>query len=188
MIQTPMNKLLRTTLLTLSVSTLALAQPTRTEVVKPTTPKDDAKANSADVPEAYAISGEFKRVIVMRFKYEADLLAGMEKMVKQHKIRNAVILSGVGSVRNYHIHSVSNRTFPSKNIYLKDATAPADIISINGYVIDGRLHPHMTLTTGEKAFGGHLEPGTNVFTFAIVTLGVFGDDVDLSRVDDKTYR
>ena len=33
-----------------------------------------------------------------------------------------------------------------------------------------------------------LEPGTNVFTFAIVTVGVFGDGVDLSRIDDKTYR
>ncbi len=167
---------------------LATAQVTKTELYKPTTPKDDAKANSPEVPDVYAISGEFKRVVVLRFKYEADLLAGMEKMVKQHKIKNAVILSGIGSVRNYHIHSVSNRTFPSKNTFFKDPTSPADIISINGYVIDGRLHPHMTLTTGEHAFGGHLEPGTNVFTFAIVTLGVFGDDVDLSKVDDKTYR
>jgi predicted DNA-binding protein with PD1-like motif len=83
---------------------------------------------------------------------------------------------------------VSNRNFPSKNVFLKDPTAPADIVSINGYVINGRLHPHMTLTTGEQAFGGHIEPGTTVFTFAIVTLGVFGDDVDLSRADDKTYR
>jgi len=166
----------------------AWSQVTRTEVVKPTTPQDDAKANSPAVPDAYAISGNFERVVVLRFKHQADLLAGMEKMVKEQKIKNAVILSGVGSVRNYHIHSVSNRTFPSKNIFIKDPTAPADIISINGYVIDGRLHPHMTLTTGEKAFGGHIEPGNNVFTFAIVTLGVFGDNVDLSRIDDKTYR
>jgi hypothetical protein len=33
-----------------------------------------------------------------------------------------------------------------------------------------------------------LEPGTNVFTFAIVTLGVLNEGVDLSRVDDKSYR
>jgi hypothetical protein len=46
----------------------------------------------------------------------------------------------------------------------------------------------MTLANPEKAFGGHLEPGTNVFTFAIVTVGVLNDGVDLSRVDDKTYR
>ena len=46
----------------------------------------------------------------------------------------------------------------------------------------------MTMTDADKAFGGHLEPETNVFTFAIVTLGVFGSDVDLGRVDDKTFR
>ena len=40
----------------------------------------------------------------------------------------------------------------------------------------------------ERAFGGHLEPGTNVFTFVAVTLGVLADGVDISRVDDKTYR
>ncbi len=167
---------------------LAPAQLKRTEIVKPTTPEDDAKANSASVPDAYAISGTFERVVVLRFKFQTDLLAGMEKMVKEQKIKNAVILSGVGSLRNYHVHSVSNRDFPSKNVFLKDPTAPADIISINGYVIDGRLHPHMTLTTGEKAFGGHIEPGNSVFTFAIVTLGVFADGVDLSRIDDKTFR
>lgn len=169
-------------------SAIAPAQVTRTEITKATTPHDDSKANSPDVPDVYAISGQFERVVVLRFKHQADLLAGMEQMVKQHKIKNAVILSGIGSVRNWHIHSVSNRTFPSKNIFIKNPTEPADIISINGYVIDGRLHPHMTLTTGEKAFGGHVEPGNAVFTFAIVTLGVFGDDVDLSKVDDKTYR
>ena len=174
------------------LSTLAAAglwaQTTRTEITKATTPEQDAKANSADVPDVYAISGNFERVVVLRFKYEADLLGGMEKMVKDHKIKNAVILSGIGSVRNYHIHSVNNRTFPSKNIFLKNPTEPADIISVNGYVINGRLHAHMTLTNGEKAFGGHVEPGNTVFTFAIVTLGVFGNNVDLEKVDDKTYR
>lgn len=170
------------------LSTLGWGQTTRTEIVKPTTPELDAKANSDEVPEVYALSGTFQRVVVLRFKYEADLLAGMEKIVKEQKIKNAVILSGIGSVRNYHIHSVSNRTFPSRNIFLKNPTEPADIISVNGYVINGRLHAHMTLTNGEKAFGGHVEPGNNVFTFAILTMGVFADDFDLSKVDDKTYR
>jgi predicted DNA-binding protein with PD1-like motif len=164
------------------------AQPTQTVVTKPTTPADDSKANSDKVPDAYAISGQFDRVLVLRFKYQTDLLAGIESMVKQHKIKNGVILAGIGSVRNYHIHSVSNRTFPSKNTYTKDPTAPADIVGMNGYIMNGTIHAHMTMTTADKAFGGHLEPGTNVFTFAIVTVGVFGDGVDLSHIDDKTYR
>ena len=169
-------------------ATLAAGEQTRTEVVKPTTPHDDSKPNSDRVPEVYAIAGQFERIVVLRFKYETDLLAGIEKMVREQKIRNAVILAGAGSVRNYHVHSVSNRTFPSKNIYVKDPTSPADIVSMNGYIINGRIHAHMTMTNENHAFGGHLEPGTNVFTFAIVTLGVFGDSVDLAKVDDKTYR
>ena len=182
-----MRRLLEAFLL-LAISGAVTAQQTRTEVTKPTTPADDSKPNSDKVPDVYAISGQFDRVLVLRFKYQADLLAGLESMVKQHKIRNAVILAGAGSVRSYHYHSVSNRTFPSKNIYVKDPTAPADLVSMNGYVVDGKIHAHITLTNEDKAFGGHLEAGTTVFTFAVVTLGVFRDGVDLSRVDDKTYR
>ncbi|MBI1355272.1 MAG: DUF296 domain-containing protein [Acidobacteria bacterium] len=175
-------------LLALSLVPALPAQLSRYELVKPTTPEADAAPNNPDVPEGYAVSGQFQRVVVFRFKYQTDLLAGIESLVAKEGIRNAVILSGIGSVRNYQIHSVSNREFPSKNVFLEDRGAPADIISVNGYVIDGRLHAHLTLTNGEKAFGGHLEPNTNVFTFAIITLGVFDDSVDLSRVDDKTYR
>jgi uncharacterized protein len=164
-------------------------QQTRREIVNAApTPSEDAKPNSENVPDVYAVPGRFERVLVLRFKYETDLLAGIEKMVKQEKIRNAVILAGAGSVTGYQVHQVSNRTFPSKNTFVKDPTAPADLIGMNGYIINGKIHAHMTLANPDKAFGGHLEPGTIVFTFAIVTVGVLDDGADLSRVDDKTYR
>jgi predicted DNA-binding protein with PD1-like motif len=166
----------------------ALAQQTRREVTNTTTPEQDSRPNSPSVPDVYALSGQFDRIVVLRFKYQTDLLAGLEKMVKEQKIRNAVILAGAGSLRGYHVHSVSNRTFPSKNIFVKDPTAPADLVSMNGYIIDGRTHAHVTLAFGDKAWGGHLEPGSEVFTFAIVTLGVFRDGIDLSKTDDKNYR
>lgn len=158
------------------------------EVVKATTPFDDSKPNSDQVPAAYAIEGKFDRVLIFRFKYQTDLLAGIEGLVKQHNIRNAVFLSAIGSVRGYHVHSVSNRTFPSKNMFVKNPQIPADIVSVNGYVIDGRVHAHLTMTNENGAFGGHLELGTEVFTFAVITVGVLNDGVDISKVDDKTYR
>jgi predicted DNA-binding protein with PD1-like motif len=172
----------------LAISSTAIAQQTRTEVSSPAMPTDDSRPNSNAVPDACAISGQFERVLVLRFKYQTDLLAGLENVAKEQNIRNAVILAGTGSVRNYHFHVVSNRTFPSRNIFVKDPTAPADLVSINGYVIDGRVHAHVTMADADEAFGGHLEPGTTVFTFAIVTVGVFEDGIDLGRIDDKTYR
>jgi predicted DNA-binding protein with PD1-like motif len=175
--------------LILAAAGVLASQETRREIVNSApAPADDAKPNSSKVPDVYAVAGKFDRILTLRFKFDVDLLAGIEKVVKQEKIRNAVFLSGAGSVRNYQVHQVSNRTFPSKNMFVKDPTAPADLISMNGYIIDGKIHAHMTLANPEKAFGGHLEPGTNVFTFAIVTLGVMNDGVDFSHLDDKTYR
>src|SRR5689334_20162586 len=180
--------------LKLAVSLLALAgsmaaEQSRVEKANPArNPMDDSKPNSDKVPDVYAINGQFQKVLVLRFKYDTDLLAGIEKMVKQNNIKNAVILAGAGSVRGYHVHQVSNRTLPSKNTFVKDPDAPADIISMNGYIINGQIHAHMTMATPDKAFGGHLEPGTNVFTFAIVTLGIMGDDTDFTHLDDKSYR
>jgi predicted DNA-binding protein with PD1-like motif len=173
----------------MTLAALATAQPQRREIVNPSpNPEDDRRPNNPQVPDVYALTGQFDRVLILRFKYDTDLLAGIEKMVGEQKIRNAVILSAAGSVRNYHVHQVSNRTLPSKNMFVKDANGPADLISMNGYVINGKVHAHMTLATPENAIGGHLEPGTNVFTFAIVTIGVLNEGVDLSRIDDKTYR
>lgn len=175
--------------LLLALASAATAQETRREIVKHApTPAQDAKPNSDQVPEVYAVSGRFERVLVLRFKYEADLLAGLEKMVEQEKVRNAVILSGIGSVKGYALHQVTNRTFPSRNMIVTNPTASADLIGMNGYILEGKVHAHLTLATPDRAFGGHLEPGTRVFTFAIVTLGVMADGADFRHMDDKTYR
>ncbi len=170
----------------LMLAFLLAAQETWREVTN--NAPDDKKSLSAQVPDVYAIRTQFERVVVLRFKFDTDLLAGLEKMVKQETIKNAVILSAFGSVRGYQVHQVSNRDFPSKNMFVKDPAKPADIIGMSGFVMNGKLHPHITLAVPEKSFGGHLEPGTSVFTFAVVTLGVLPDTVDFSKLDDKSYR
>jgi predicted DNA-binding protein with PD1-like motif len=173
----------------LAVSFCCLAQQTRREVLHhAANPADAAKPNSPNVPDALTFNAHLERVLVLRFRYNTDLLAEVNKMVQQEKIRNAVILSGFGSVRNYQVHEVGNRDLPPKDIFVKDATASADIIGMSGFVIGGRVHAHITLANSDRAFGGHLEPDTTVFTFAVVTLGVLDDNVDLSKVDDWNYR
>ncbi|HET7216104.1 MAG TPA: PPC domain-containing DNA-binding protein [Terriglobia bacterium] len=174
-------------LLTMMVG-VTFAQKTRRTVVNPSpNPADDTKPNSDKVPDTYSITNHFDRIVLLRFKYKTDLLEGLEKMVRQEHIRNGVILAAMGSVRGYQVHQVSNRTFPSRDTFIKNPREPADLVSMNGYVINGRIHAHVTLGTPERTIAGHLEPGTQVFTFAIVTIGVM-NKAHLSRIDDKTYR
>ena len=139
------------------------------------------------VPDVYAIPGHIERMVVLRFKYDTDLLAGIEKMVKQEDIRNGVIVAAIGSLRGYQIDQISTRDFPSKNTMESNPTSPAELIGMNGYIIGGRVHAHITIATPEKAIGGHLQYNTRVFTSAIVTIAVM-NDANFLRIDDQTYR
>jgi predicted DNA-binding protein with PD1-like motif len=128
--------------------TPVIAQPSFTEVVKPTTTEDDLKPNSDIIPEVIPIRSGFEEIVIFRFKYKTDLLQGLEESAAENGIQNAVFLSVIGSAWNFHIHSVSNSEFPSKNIYVKDLDSPADLTSINGYIFEGRLHAAITSANG----------------------------------------
>ena len=177
---------MRLVILFAALAAFASAQLTRHEETKPD--PADAKSNDPKVADVVAIPSQFERVVILRFKYQTELLSALSRAVKENKIQNGVILSAFGSVRGYQVHQVSNRTLPSKNMFVKDPTGPADILGMSGYVLNGRLHPHISLANPDRAFGGHLEPGTEVFTFAVVTIGVLPDKLDLSRLDDKNWR
>jgi predicted DNA-binding protein with PD1-like motif len=172
----------------LATAGMLCAQETRRTIKNPSpNPADDAKPNSSAVPDAYALVGHFDRIVVIRLKYKANLLDGMNQVIKQQHIQNGVILSAVGSLRGYEIHTVSNRDLPSEDTFVKNPTQPADLVSMNGYVINGRIHAHMTIATPDRVIAGHVEQGNEVFTFAVVTIGVM-NDTNLDKIDDKTYR
>ncbi len=137
-------------------------------------------------PDVYTLSGRFERIVVVRVKRGMDLLDGLKRAVAQEKIRNAAILSGVGSLTSYHVHAVSNTTLPAQNLYYQ-AEGPQDLLNVNGFVLDGRVHAHVVFSDDKKGLGGHLEPGTTVFTFAIITLGVLPEGTDLTRFDEPGW-
>jgi predicted DNA-binding protein with PD1-like motif len=165
-----------------------LCAPALAQTTHPKAMAEDLRPNNPKVPDAYAISGHFSRIVVMRMKYRTDLLRGMEKLVKQQKIRNGVILSGIGSLRGYRVHSVSSRDLPPSGSYVAAPNAPANLNGMNGYIVDGDIHAHVTMAVnqGRDTVSGHLEQGCEVLTYAIVTVGVL--DTPLGRVQEQNYR
>jgi len=179
------TKLLVAVLMTAGV---LCAQETRRTITNPSpNPTDDSKLNSSAVPDAYALVGHFDRIVVIRLKNRANLLAGITKVVQEQNIKNGVILSAIGSLRGYEVHAVTNRDLPTQDTITKNPTQPVDLVSMNGYVINGRIHAHMTLATPDRVIAGHLEAENEVYTYAIVTIGVM-NDTNLDKIDDKTYR
>ena len=173
----------------LAVALLALTLPAGAQITHPRATPEDARPNDPKVPDSYSIVGKFDRIVVIRAKFKTDLLSEMEKQVKAQHIRNAVILSGIGSVRGYRVHNVAGRDYPVPDMYVSAPNTPADLIGMNGYIVNGKIHAHVIMALGDNkatTVSGHLEKGTEVLTFAIVTLGVLS--TDLGRVDDQTYR
>jgi len=110
-----------------------------------------------------------KNLIFIRLNPGDDLLAALGEAAKKHNIKNAVILSGIGSARSHHFHVVGTRQNPPRNDFTKGEKA-SDIVSISGFIVEGRVHAHIVHSDTEIAFGGHLESGVEVLTFAILTL------------------
>lgn len=141
------------------------------------------ESTSNAAPAVYTAGSQVMRVVVVRLKNGTDMLAGLKEAVAREKIKNAVILSGFGSVTAYHVHVVGNTTFPPKDVFTKKS-GPYDLLTVSGLVMNGRVHAHITLATPQRVVGGHLESGTTVFTFTNISLAVLSDQLDLSRNDD----
>ena len=86
---------MRMLLLLMLTASISFAQETRRTSIIPR-PAEDARANSDQVPDAYAITGHFDRVVVLRMKYKTDLLAGLQKMVKQEHIKTGSFFRPLG--------------------------------------------------------------------------------------------
>ena len=68
------------------------------------------------------------------------------------------------------------------------ASVPMDLTSVQGYILNGRVHAHITLSDENSMVGGHVEPGTIALTFFIFTVGVLPDDLVLGDLDTPTYK
>lgn len=121
------------------------------------------------------------RVIMIRCDPGEDLLDSLERAVADNGVRNGTFISGAGSLSRYHFHVVSTAVPPPENVFVK-GEGPFDILAITGLVLGGRVHAHITFSDDKVAMGGHLEPGCEVLTFAMVVLAETPEE-DLSGWD-----
>ena len=110
-----------------------------------------------------------KRIIMVRLSPGDDLLDHLNEVVASEKIDNAIIVMGFGSVGSYHFHVVASHDTPPAESYPKGNYA-LDILNVNGMIINGRVHGHITFSDNRIALGGHLEKGCVALTFSVIML------------------
>lgn len=132
--------------------------------------------------------GQVKRVYVWRFDMGRDLLQELNAAVQRAGIHHGTIVAGIGSLVTYHVHVVGEKKRPIPNLYMQGAGG-YDLVAMQGYIIAGRVHAHITIASEADTIGGHLEPGCEIYTFAIVTVAelesIALDDFDAVRWPDE---
>jgi predicted DNA-binding protein with PD1-like motif len=132
------------------------------------------------------ISTQFQSVEIIRLRSGTDMLEGLIQAVEDKSIKNGVILNGIGSVSAYRFHVVSDVNLPPAEEFPR-ASVPMDLTSVQGYILNGRVHAHITLSDENSVVGGHLEKGTRALTFIIVTVGVLPDTLELNHLDHYQF-
>jgi len=115
-----------------------------------------------------------QKMFFVRLNPGEDILLSLRKAVAEYGIQNAVILSAFGSVTSYHFHVVDSVATPPREAFPKGEQA-CDILNINGFIIAGRVHAHITLSDSRIAFGGHVEEGCKVLTFCAISMAEMSD-------------
>ena len=138
------------------------------------------------IPDVHTISSDFKRIAIVRMRTGTDLLEGLNKAIEKENITNGIILSGIGSVTDYHFHVVSDKNLSPAEEY-PQASVAMDLIAVQGYILNKRVHAHITLSDENSVIGGHLEKGTKALTFFIITIGVLPDDIEIEKFDDYKF-
>jgi len=130
-------------------------------------------------------SKEKNNIVFIRLFPEEDLNDQLIKACKLHNIKSAVVLSGIGQLKNIHLGYFKEKGDYSPQCF-KDLF---ELLSISGNICkdDGEylLHLHTVISDEKKnVFGGHFISGIVEITCEIVLLKT---DMDISRVyDDKT--
>jgi len=95
---------------------------------------------------------------ILRVDPGEDVIESIQRFLDQVGVRQAVVLGGYGTLAAYCLHWVTHNRIPTDTA-LGRGFGGIEILAMNGLVVGGNPHIHVTLSTPDGAFGGHLEPG-----------------------------
>ena len=124
-------------------------------------------------------SMNLSRIHILRVDPGEDVLESARRFLQEANVRQAVVLGGYGTLAAYHLHWVTHNRIPTDNAFGR-GEGGIEILSMNGLVVDGEPHIHVTLSTRDGAFGGHLEPGCTAYVLCEVFFAEV-EGVSLSR-------
>ncbi len=126
----------------------------------------------------------FGRTLLIKLDRGERLLEGIQSVIKSENIKSAVVLSAVGTLERASFHRVKDTAkIPQEEMIMLEGAF--ELASLQGIILDGIPHLHMTITDHEQSYAAHLEPGSIVLYVAeILLVELFGFE-NIKRIKDE---
>ena len=109
-------------------------------------------------------------LIVLGIQPGEMLLEAIQQAIAQKDIRNGVVISGIGTLKNLRMHYILHTDFPPED-EIVNIVRPLELVSVSGVIADGQPHLHVAVSCGQaEVWSGHLEEGSEVAYLAEVAI------------------
>ncbi|MBZ4686518.1 MAG: hypothetical protein JG764_151 [Clostridiales bacterium] len=128
---------------------------------------------------------EVKKTVILKVNENSDLLRTIENYALENDIKGAVILGGVGALKQVTYRNA--RCFPVKlpfqeeELLVETIEKPLEILNLSGWIAEDEnnkpaVHCHISCSyvsdRGVKTIGGHLMPESTAWLMVAVSLQI----------------
>jgi len=130
------------------------------------------------------VSEGLGRIVILSFDRGEKLREGIRDKLKELGIKNAVLISGIGTFEKARFHRIKNTNQrPESEIF--EISGPMELAAVDGIVADGEPHLHMVFQDLDRAYAAHLEDGSVVCYLAEMVLAeIKGVELTRTRNDN----
>jgi predicted DNA-binding protein with PD1-like motif len=108
-------------------------------------------------------------IIIINLEPDEFLLESIIKYLKDNNIKNACILSGIGTLKKLSYHRVLSTSMNPENEYLS-LEGPFELSSLQGLIINFEPHLHFVASDLNNTYSGHIEFNSQVLYLAEIVL------------------
>lgn len=129
------------------------------------------------------VSEGLGRIVILSFSRGEKLREGIRDKLRELGIRNAVLISAIGTFEKARFHRIKNVN-PRPEDEIIEVEGPMELAAVDGIVADGEPHFHMVFQDLNRAYAAHLEDGSVVCYLAEIVLAEL-KGIELTRVRNQ---
>ena len=126
-------------------------------------------------------------LVVLGIQPGEMLLESIQEGIDRESVRNGVVVSGIGTLKNLHMHYITHTDFPPGDEFV-NIERPLELLSVSGVIAAGQPHLHVVVSCGrDEVYAGHLEPNSEVAYLAEVVILTCNDLPLARRLDEQRH-